>query len=74
MPLRGPRLIYVESLEHLPKGPLAVHLDVDVMDFIDAPLAENADGRNTGPTLDQAAVALGIAAQDQRFRTCRSES
>jgi arginase len=46
-----------------------VHLDVDVLDFIDAPLAENTDGRNTGPTLDQTAVALGIAAQDPRFRT-----
>jgi arginase len=59
----------VESLNHLPAGPLAVHLDVDVLDFIDAPLAENTDGRNTGPTLDQAAVALGIAAHDSRFRT-----
>ena len=45
-----------------------MHLDVDVLDFIDAPLAENTDGRNTGPTLDQAAVALRIAAQDERFR------
>jgi arginase len=59
----------VESLNHLPAGPLAVHLDVDVLDFIDAPLAENTDGRNTGPTLDQAEVALGIAAKDTRFRT-----
>jgi arginase len=59
----------VESLNHLPAGPLAVHLDVDVLDFIDAPLAENTDGRNTGPTLDQAALALGIAAKDTRFRT-----
>jgi arginase len=59
----------VESLNHLPEGPLAVHLDVDVLDFTDAPLAENTDGRNTGPTLDQAALALGIAARDTRFRT-----
>jgi arginase len=59
----------VESLSHLPKGSLAVHLDVDVLDFIDAPLAENTEGRNTGPTLDQVAVALRIAAQDDRFRT-----
>jgi arginase len=58
----------VDSLEYLPSGPLAVHLDVDVLDFIDAPLAENTDGRNSGPTLDQAAVALRIAAQDARFR------
>jgi arginase len=59
----------VNSLEHLPNGPLAVHLDVDVLDFIDAPLAENTDGRNSGPTLDQVAVALRIAAQDARFRS-----
>jgi arginase len=58
-----------DSLEHLPNGPLAVHLDVDVLDFIDAPLAENTDGRNSGPTLDQVAVALRIAAQDPRFRS-----
>jgi arginase len=59
----------VDSLEHLPNGPLAVHLDVDVLDLIDAPLAENTDGRNSGPTLDQVAVALRIAAQDVRFRS-----
>ena len=35
-------------------GPLALHLDVD-LDFIDAPLAENTDCRNTGPTLGQVA-------------------
>ena len=59
----------VSSLNHLPPGPLAVHLDVDVLDFTDAPLAENTDGRNTGPTLDQAALALRIATRDTRFRT-----
>ncbi|MGO9857621.1 MAG: arginase family protein [Acidimicrobiales bacterium] len=57
-----------ESLKHLPKGPLAVHLDVDVLDFTDAPLSENTDGRNTGPTLDQVAMALGVAARDPRYR------
>jgi arginase len=59
----------VDSLKQLPSGPLAVHLDVDVLDFIDAPLAENTDGRNSGPTLDQVAVALRIATQDPRFRS-----
>jgi arginase len=58
----------VESLGHLPSGPLAVHIDVDVLDFIDAPLAENTDGRNTGPTLDQIAMALEVAVRDERFR------
>jgi arginase len=56
------------ALGHLPPGPLALHLDVDVMDFVDAPLAENTDCRNTGPTLHQAAEALTTAARDPRMR------
>jgi arginase len=56
------------ALSQLPPGPLALHLDVDVLDFIDAPLAENTDCRNTGPTLDQVAEALTAAARDQRVR------
>jgi arginase len=56
------------ALSQLPAGPLALHLDVDVMDFIDAPLAENTDCRNTGPTLDQVAGALTAAAGDQQMR------
>ncbi len=58
----------VTALGVLPPGPLAVHIDVDVLDFTDAPLAENTDGRNTGPTLDQLARALQPAARDPRFR------
>ena len=56
------------ALGHLPPGPLALHMDVDVLDFIDAPLAENTDCRNTGPSLDQAAEALQLAARDPRVR------
>jgi arginase len=56
------------ALSQLPAGPLALHLDVDVMDFIDAPLAENTDCRNTGPTLDMVTEALTAAARDQRMR------
>jgi len=56
------------ALSHLPPGPLAVHLDVDVLDFTDAPLAENTDGRNTGPNLDQITEALVAAVRDQRMR------
>ena len=56
------------ALGQLPPGPLALHLDVDVMDFVDAPLAENTDCRNAGPTLDQAAEALTAAARDPRMR------
>ena len=66
---RDPASSAAECLNALPKGPLAVHLDVDVLDFIDAPLAENTDGRNSGPTLEQAAAALRIATQDERFRS-----
>ncbi|WP_134768710.1 arginase family protein [Nocardioides sp. 1609] len=43
----------------LPTGPFLVHVDVDVLDFIDAPLAENVNGRNSGPTLAELGVALG---------------
>lgn len=39
-------------------GPFAVHVDVDVLDFIDAPLAENVNGRNSGPTIEQLEHAL----------------
>jgi arginase len=63
-----PRTSARSSLASLPNGPLAVHVDVDVVDFIDAPLAENTDGRNSGPTLDQATMALEVASGDERFR------
>jgi arginase len=56
-------------LDELPGGPLAVHFDVDVLDFTDSPLAENTDGRNTGPTLETAVDALIRSADDPRFRT-----
>jgi arginase len=56
------------ALQALPSGPLAVHIDVDVLDFTDAPLAENTDGRNTGPTLNQLGQALRVAATDSRLR------
>ena len=63
-----PAAAALTALSQLPAGPLALHLDVDVLDFTDAPLAESTGGRNTGPTLDQAAEALTAAAQDQRMR------
>ena len=63
-----PAATALAALSQLPPGPLALHLDVDVLDFIDAPLAENTDGRNTGPTLDQVAEALTTAARDRRMR------
>ncbi|RYB91647.1 arginase [Nocardioides oleivorans] len=42
----------------LPEGPFVVHVDVDVLDFIDAPLAENVNGRNSGPTVAQLGEAI----------------
>ncbi|PZS25065.1 MAG: arginase [Pseudonocardiales bacterium] len=56
------------ALAVLPSGLLAVHLDVDALDFTDAPLAENTDGRNSGPTLDAITHALAAACADARFR------
>jgi arginase len=56
------------ALSALPPGPLAVHVDVDVLDFTDAPLAENTDGRNSGPSLEQLRQVLEVAAQDPRLR------
>jgi arginase len=63
-----PAAAALTAISQLPAGPLALHLDVDVMDFIDAPLAENTDCRNTGPTLDQVTEALTAAARDPRMR------
>ncbi len=46
---------------------LAVHFDVDVLDFLDAPLAENVD-RTPGLPLDAAAGALAVLLADPRVR------
>lgn len=48
------------ALEALTKGVdrLVVHLDVDVIDYMDLPLSENAD-RNRGLSFDATAQALG---------------
>jgi arginase len=46
---------------------VAVHFDVDVVDFLDAPLAENVD-RTPGLPLDAAAEALAALLADPRVR------
>ncbi len=46
------------ALAFLPPGPFGVHVDVDVLDFMDAPLAENVNGRNSGPTVESLGLAL----------------
>jgi arginase len=53
---------------HLDAGPFAVHLDVDVLDFLDAPLAENVNGRNSGPTIAQLAAVLAELLPDPDCR------
>jgi arginase len=42
-----------QARSSLSSGPFVVHLDVDVLDFLDAPIAENVNGRNSGPTISQ---------------------
>jgi arginase len=66
--MRDPAAAATTALAALPDQPLAVHVDVDVLDFIDAPLAENTSGRNVGPTLAQLGDALAVAVADPRFR------
>jgi len=39
-----PAATALAALSQLPPGPLALHLNVDVLDFTDAPLAENTGG------------------------------
>jgi arginase len=56
------------ALRALPDAPFAAHVDVDVLDFTDAPLAENTSGRNIGPTLDQLGAALNVEVADPRWR------
>ncbi len=46
-------------------GRIAVHFDVDVVDFVDAPLSENT-GRNVGVPLATALTALATLAADPR--------
>lgn len=48
----------------LPVGPFLVHVDVDVLDFLDAPLAENVNGRNSGPSLVDLGRALAVLWRD----------
>jgi arginase len=57
----SPTEVVRAALAWLPVAPLMVHVDVDVLNFTDAPLSENTDGRNTGPSLDALQVALEVA-------------
>jgi arginase len=54
--IADPSAAATRALAALPSTALMVHVDVDVLDFIDTPLAENTSGRNIGPTLGGAHV------------------
>src|SRR5580704_4909263 len=64
----------VSSLNHLPPGPWAVHLDVDVLDFTDAPLAENTDGAIPDRPSTRLRSRSGSRPRTRVFGPCRSES
>lgn len=64
----SPRAAATAARAALPAEPFAVHVDVDVLDFIDAPIAENVNGRNTGPTIEQLGEALAVLWQDPGCR------
>lgn len=57
-----------DALAALTHDHIAVHVDVDVLDFTDAPLSENSSGRNQGPTLDQLTAVLTVLVADPRWR------
>jgi arginase len=61
---RDPRAAAQRARGSLSSGPFVVHLDVDVLDFLDAPIAENVNGRNTGPTIATIEQALTVLLQD----------
>ena len=46
---------------------LVVHFDVDVLDFVEFPIADNAYQRNQGLTLDDALAAVSVFAQSAAF-------
>jgi len=62
-----PAAAAAEALARLPEHTrrAAVHFDVDVVEFTDAPLSENV-GRGTGVPLDAALTALAVLMGDER--------
>jgi arginase len=64
-----PAAAAAEALRRLPSGctRLLVHLDVDVVDFVDAPLSENT-GRNIGVPLASALASLAAVMRDERVQ------
>lgn len=66
--IAAPEAAARDALAALTHDHFAVHVDVDVLDFTDAPLSENSSGRNQGPTLDQLTTALSALVADPRWR------
>jgi arginase len=65
--VEAPELAAQRALAGLPRdGLLAIHFDVDVIDFTDCPLSENP-GRNIGVTLEAACRALATLTDDPRL-------
>jgi arginase len=64
-----PRSAAREALAGLPTdtAAIALHFDVDVIDFVDAPLSEDTN-RNLGISLDDALTTLTELLRDQRVR------
>ncbi|WP_460463837.1 arginase family protein [Arthrobacter pigmenti] len=56
--VQAPTQAAAATLDAVLPGPFAAHVDVDVLDFIDAPIAENVNGRNSGPSIEQLEHAL----------------
>lgn len=69
--VQAPARAAAEAREAALPGPFAVHVDADVLDFIDAPIAENVNGRNSGPTIEQLEQAL---ARLWNYPDCRALS
>jgi arginase len=64
----NPREAAQQALSTVAGGPFVVHLDVDVLDFLDAPIAENVNGRNSGPTIATLEHALAELLQNPDCR------
>lgn len=48
-------------------APFLVHFDVDALDFVDFPIADNAYQRNQGLTLDDAMSSIAVFAESAQF-------
>ncbi|SFH40411.1 arginase [Amycolatopsis regifaucium] len=66
--VNDPRRAAQAARDALSPGEFVIHVDVDVLDFLDAPIAENVNGRNSGPTIAQLGAALSTLWSDPQCR------